>query len=150
MEAHIRNSKTPIPDPRYWGSKFWFTMHTIAFFYEDQPSPTEMAHAKDFYESLQSLLPCPGCAHHYSTLLQKYPVEKAITSRHSLMRWVNKIHNEVNRRLGKPVLTFDEYIFRMRHLEEPTYFQTEFLLFGVILALIVLGVTRFYYTKHHG
>eukprot|EP00965_Chrysotila_dentata_P000297 9474-Pleurochrysis_carterae.AAC.1 len=61
-----------------------------------------MAHAKNFYTSLQSLLPCPGCAVHYTHLLEQFPVDEAVMSRTALMEWTNRIHNEVNRRLQKP------------------------------------------------
>jgi hypothetical protein len=136
----VEDSQVPLPDPRYWGGKFWFVMHTVAYFYSDTPDPTEMAHAKGFYVSLQSLLPCPGCAAHYSRLLQQYPIEHAIQSRMSLMRWVNTIHNEVNRRLGEPLVSFEEYLWRHRHLEKPPLLTFQPILLGVILALVVLGL----------
>jgi FAD-linked sulfhydryl oxidase len=142
----MKNSP-PTPFPPYWGPKFWFVMETVAYFYSDTPSPTEMAHAKDFYMSLTSLLPCPGCAAHYSQMLQAYPIDHAITSRLGLMQWVNMIHNEVNRRLGKPIVTFEEYLMRMKHIESPPLMQTEYMLLGVVLALLVLGVSRHYYIR---
>lgn len=149
MDQRIKNSAVPLPDPRYWGSRFWFTMETIAYFYSDTPSVTEMAHAKDFYTSLKTLLPCPGCAMHYAQLLDEHPVDHAIVSRMALMQWVNMIHNEVNRRLGKPVVTFEEYLMRMKHLEAPPLIRLEFLLLGVLVAVIVIGMTRHYYVNRH-
>ena len=147
MDSYVRNSRVPLPDPRYWGSQFWFTMHTVAYFYSDTPTPTEMAHAKDFYTSLKSLLPCPGCAFHYSQMLVEHPIENAIMSRMALMQWVNMIHNEVNRRLGKSIVTFEEYLMRMKHVESPPLIGTEYMLLGVILALLVLAISRQYYIR---
>jgi mitochondrial FAD-linked sulfhydryl oxidase len=147
--AGEREYPVPIPYPPYWGPQFWFTMHTVAYFYSDTPSPTEMAHAKEFYASLASLLPCPGCASHYAHLLAKHPVDHAIRSRMMLMQWVNMIHNEVNRRLGKPIVTFEEYLMRMKHIESPPLMRTEPIIAGVILALLVLVASRYYYMRRH-
>lgn len=138
----IRESSVPLPDPRYWGAKFWFTMHTIAYFYPDDPTRDEMMHAKNFYESLKVLLPCPGCAQHYSELVEKMPLHGAVTSRMNLITWVNDVHNEVNKRLGKPVLSLEEYLMMNRNLERPPLVSYEPVIAGVVLALLCLMVLR--------
>lgn len=139
----IRDSNVPLPDPRYWGSKFWFTMHTIAFFYPENPTQDEMAHAKNFFESLKVLLPCPGCASHYSDLLKSFPIYGAVTSRMNLMIWVNKIHNEVNKRIGNRIVTIDEYLLMNKHLERPPAIGIEpIVLFGIAIAIFSLIVIR--------
>jgi len=120
-------------------------MHTVAYFYADHPTPSEMEHARQFYESLQSLLPCPGCAAHYKTLLQAHPVERAVASRMMLIEWVNRIHNEVNRRLGKPIVTIDEYLMMNRNLENPPMIGKEPVILGIILALVIVATMRRYY-----
>lgn len=142
-EDNIINSAVPLPDPRYWGAKFWFAMHTVAFFYPEYPTADEMTDAKQFYSSLQSLLPCPGCASHYKQLLNKNPLDHAITSRLNLMSWVNKIHNEVNRRLGKPIVTMDEYLLMNRNLRHPPLITYEPILLGIALALISIAIIRY-------
>tara|TARA_Y100000389_G_scaffold155341_1_gene155980 strand:+ start:107 stop:562 length:456 start_codon:yes stop_codon:yes gene_type:complete len=143
----IRDSNVPLPDPRYWGSKFWFTMHTVAYFYPDEPTVDEMLHAKHFYESLKILLPCPGCAQHYSELLERFPIHGAVTSRMNLMTWVNKIHNEVNRKLGKPLLSLEEYLMMNRNLEKPPLITYEPIIAGLILALFFLIFVRREYIR---
>lgn len=138
----IDQSPVPLPDPRYWGSKFWFTMHTVAYFYPDEPTVDEMAHAKNFYESLRSLLPCPGCAQHYGELLRKHPIDEHVKYRMSLITWVNMIHNEVNRRLGKKIVTVEEYLMMNRNLSNPPLLSLEPILFGFVLAVLVVVFLR--------
>ena len=144
-EKHVRDSHVPLPDPRYWGSKFWFTMHTVAYFYPDNPTPEEMAHAKNFYESFSVLLPCPGCAKHYSTLLESIPVRHAVTSRMNLIEWVNRVHNEVNRRLHKPVVSLEEYLMMNKNLEKPPILTYEPILLGIVAALFLVIIVRIKY-----
>jgi len=147
-EKQIRESRVPLPDPRYWGSKFWFVMHTTAYFYPETPTTDEMHAAKNFYESLRLLLPCPGCAQHYAGLLQKKPIDNAISSRMSLITWVNEIHNEVNRRLGKPIVSIEEYLMMTRHLERPPLVSYEPIILGIIIALFCLVAVRRYFYRH--
>ena len=139
-------SSVPIPDPRYWGSKFWFTMHTVAYFYPDYPTQDEMASAKNFYTALADLLPCPGCARHYTSLLRAHPVDHAIGSREGLIEWVNMMHNEVNRRLGKPIVPLEEYLMMNRHLNKPPLVTYEPILLGLIIAIFAIIAIR---TRYH-
>jgi hypothetical protein len=141
-ERKIRDSNIPLPDPRYWGSKFWFVMHTTAYFFPEHPTPDEMHAAKNFYESLRFLLPCPGCAQHYSKLIENKPVHHAVSSRMNLITWVNEIHNEVNRRLGKPIVTIEEYLMMNKNLERPPLVTYEPILAGIIIALFCLIAVR--------
>ena len=138
----IRDSQIPLPDPRYWGSRFWFVMHTVAYFFPDAPTTTEMEDAKRFYEYLRSLLPCPGCAAHYAELLRTHPVERAISSRMALIEWVILIHNEVNRKLGKPIVSVEEYFMSMRHLEAPKGLTVEPIVLAIIAGLFVIAILR--------
>lgn len=97
----------PTRDPRSWGRQFWFVIHTVCAFYPEHPTPTEMSHARAFFLSLQTLLPCPACAVHYAETLRSHPLEGALQSREELARWANHVHNEVNRRLGKPIVAYE-------------------------------------------
>ena len=147
QDKWIGESNVPLPDPRYWGSKFWFTMHTVAYFYPHEPTRDEMLHAKNFYESLKVLLPCPGCAQHYSELLEKIPLHGAVTSRMNLITWVNNVHNEVNRRLGKPIVSLEEYLMMNRNLEKPPMVTYEPIIAGLVLALFFLIFVRRAYIR---
>lgn len=149
VETAVRNSIVPLPDPRYWGPRFWFTMHTVAYFYPDHPTTTDMANAQNFFESLRTLLPCPGCSVHYTGLLQRFPVYAHLSSRMQLMQWVNTIHNEVNRRLHKPIMSFDEYLMHTRHLAQPPMFSTTNVAIGVAVVACVVAATAMVRARNH-
>lgn len=46
-------------------------------------------------------------------MLQEYPYEQHLESRESLVKYVNEIHNRVNQRLNKRIVSVDEsyYIY---------------------------------------
>ena len=54
-------------------------------------------------------LPCPMCRKHFQALLARSLDDAALTSRASLVAFLNDAHNEVNMRLGKRVWTLDEH-----------------------------------------
>lgn len=96
--------------PAVWGPFFWHTIHIVALSYPKNPTYTDKRAAKEFYESLVFLLPCPSCREHYSTHLKANPVSTFLDSRSDLFKWTVIIHNEVNKMLEKPQWTEYEVI----------------------------------------
>ena len=96
--------------PAVWGPFFWHTMHIMALSYPEKPSYAHKRAAKDFFESLAHLIPCPKCREHYSTHLQKVPISPHLDRREDLFRWTVAVHNEVNKMLEKPLVTEKESV----------------------------------------
>jgi hypothetical protein len=93
-----------------WGPFFWHTIHITALSYAEKPSYAQKRAAKDFYESLAHLIPCPKCREHYSTHLQKFPISPHLDRREDLFRWTVNVHNVVNKSLDKPTVSEKESI----------------------------------------
>ena len=91
--------------PSVWGPIFWHTIHVTALSYPSEPTYAQKRAAKEFYESLAQLIPCPVCREHYQTHLQKMPISPHLDRREDLFRWTVDLHNEVNKMLGKPIYT---------------------------------------------
>ena len=88
--------------PSTWGPFFWHTMHIVALGYPTQPSYAEKRAAKEFFESFTHLIPCPTCKLHYAEHLKNNPITRSLDTRKDLFGWTIKIHNLVNKDLGKP------------------------------------------------
>jgi hypothetical protein len=102
--------------PSVWGPFFWHTIHIAAIGYPTKPTYGHKHAAKEFFESLQYMIPCEVCRQHYRELLQKMPVSPHLDNRQDLFRWTVEIHNQVNKSVGKPVVTEVEalrYYFRL-------------------------------------
>ena len=82
--------------PAVWGPLFWHTIHIVAIGYPQSPSYAQKRAAKEFFESLSFLIPCPVCREHYQTHLQKSPISP---------------HLDSNKVLKKPVLLESEVIY---------------------------------------
>ncbi|NBR60075.1 MAG: hypothetical protein EBT86_00225 [Actinobacteria bacterium] len=97
--------------PNVWGPIFWHTIHIIALGYPIQEPPYQIKRAaKDFYESLASLIPCPVCREHYAKHLSENPISPSLDKRADLFRWTVNLHNVVNKSLGKPQISENEAI----------------------------------------
>ena len=97
-------------DPTVWGPSFWFVLHTVSLNYPEKPTYVEKRTHHDFYRIIQHILPCEACRRHYKELFATYPIEPFLTSKQSLVTWVVMIHNQVNKRLGKPLVTTQEVL----------------------------------------
>jgi hypothetical protein len=96
--------------PEVWGPFFWHTIHIVALGYPQEPNYSDKKAVKEFFESLQHLIPCPICRQHYTSHLAKLPISASIDSRSDLFRWTIELHNEVNEMLGKRKYTETEVI----------------------------------------
>lgn len=116
-------------------------MHAVAMFYPDFPDADDMSHARNFYLSLQGLLPCASCSEHYTQLLLRFPIEPVLHSKMELMRWVWTIHDEVNKRTGKTGPTFAEYLSTVQY-EKGSERGIDPLLWGVVIAAVLVVFIR--------
>jgi hypothetical protein len=96
--------------PDVWGPFYWHVIHIVALGYPKTPTYSDKKAAKEFFESLQFLLPCSVCRKHYTQHFQNNPITPALDTRDALIKWTIDIHNQVNKMLNKPVWTQDEVI----------------------------------------
>lgn len=93
-------------DPTVWGPHGWFFLESICLSYPDSPSNEEKRHIKDFFYSLQHVLPCPACREHYSQHLNAHPLtDNVVSSRANLVPWILAIHNRVRHSNGQPPIS---------------------------------------------
>lgn len=127
--------------PSIWGPHTWKTIHYIALAYPRQPSPEDRANYAAFFHSLGHVLPCSTCSRHFLSLLMEVPLDAAaLRSSDTLFEWTVKVHNRVNLTLGKPTLSVDQALRRLKQKGERSYRmrQAAIILLVIILLLLVL------------
>ena len=120
--------------PKIWGPHGWKFMHYVSLGYPSNPTEEDKRNYKNFYTSLQHILPCAKCANNYSHNLKKYPIDNHLGSRDTLVRWVIDIHNQVNNELNKKEYTYEEAL--SLYTEEPNVFGDY--CFKLIVLIIIL------------
>lgn len=116
--------------PNCWGPIFWNTIHIAALAYPQAPTYGDKKAAKEFYEALQFMLPCPMCRQHLKEHLIKHPITPFLDRRDDLFKWTVTLHNEVNKSLNKPIFTELEallYIKRIGARESSPMINSEML-----------------------
>jgi len=116
-----------------WGPGMWHYLHTMSFNYPVNPCPEDKKHYMDFVKSLVHVLPCGKCRKNLRKNFAKLPLtRKDMQNRDTFSRYVYKLHETVNKMLGKNSgLTFEEVReryehFRARCAKSTTKFTTKF------------------------
>ena len=97
-------------DPKIWGPKFWFSLHTVTFAYPFHPDVEHQERIKNFFNSLEYILPCSICRVNYSKKIRKHPIDNNLDSRKKLVFWLIDIHNMVNMQTGKRAWSYQEVL----------------------------------------
>ena len=96
-------------DSKIWGPNYWFFLHTAAMSYPVTPNDTVK---KKFYEFIQNFplfIPDPKISASFTTILDTYPVSPYLDSKDSLVRWTHFIHNKINKKLEKDVISLEKF-----------------------------------------
>lgn len=79
----------------------WAIIHEIALLHD---YPGDKQKIKEFYHCLEHVFLCGKCKQHYHDFLRDNPISDDM----SLFPWSVKLHNSVNEKLGKPIMTINE------------------------------------------
>ena len=93
--------------PQKWGACGWAFVHYVALGYPvDRPSVKDRKQYRAFFvDALPCVLPCLMCRENLSRHLTHAPPDEALTQgRDALFAWTVRLHNIVNRELGKPTI----------------------------------------------
>ena len=89
-----------------WGQATWCLAHTLAY----KLHPAEERHAPRLWEELARVcghLPCPDCRAHAADYLRARR-RRPPASRAAVNDFFWRMHNAVNRRLGKPIFAAED------------------------------------------
>jgi hypothetical protein len=90
-----------------WGPPKWAWLHRTTISYPAAPTPGVARATHRRIWAFVSRLPCAVCRDHAIRYLQRHPPDLASTD--ALQTWAWRFHNAVNARLGKQLVSFDEY-----------------------------------------
>ncbi|KAF5317255.1 hypothetical protein D9611_003633 [Ephemerocybe angulata] len=83
------------------GRATWKLMHTMTLRFPKKPNADERQALSSYFYLMSRLYPCGECATEFQQLLAKYPPQTS--SRLAASQWLCGVHNEVNKRLKKPM-----------------------------------------------
>lgn len=130
--------------PTIWGPFFWNTIHIITLAYPKNPDEQTQQAAKNFFYSLQYLLPCDICKEHYKKHLEEDP--PVVSSQKEIIMYAFNLHNKVNKDLNKPVISYGDFMSHIRSLSKSNYECNTTNMLYVLVGIAALG-TIYYCLK---
>jgi mitochondrial FAD-linked sulfhydryl oxidase len=94
-----------------WGRPGWTFLHAVTFAYPRFPSYKTKHRYLGFFKFLRFVLPCPACRREFSVETRELGLHH-FKNRRTLSKWLVKVHNNVNKRLGKRVVPFGQVKLR--------------------------------------
>ena len=85
----------------FWGPSGWEFLHTLTFIYPIKPSYNDKVKMQEFMNSINTILPCKYCRLSFTKYTKSLPIHGYLESRDTLVEWLYKIHNKVNKKLRK-------------------------------------------------
>ena len=100
-----------------WGPSLWHYLHTMSFNYPVKPTRKDKKHYRQFVMNLRNVLPCKYCRINLRKNLKDLPLrDKDLKNRHTFSLWMYKLHEHINKMLGKKSgLTFEKVRERYEH-----------------------------------
>ena len=108
-----------------WGPILWKEMHLKTF-----ETPMDKLTILEYFNRIPERIPCDKCKKHYTAYIRRNPIPT--DNRDDLIHWLIDLHNDVNKRTGKKILTYKE----ARSLYETNYW------FLLLIILILYVSTR--------
>lgn len=124
--------------PEKWGPYFWGVIHLGCLTGSMTP---------EFISMYPSVLPCSACSKHFAEVLQENPFPDSRDPM-IMFQWSVHVHNVVNARIGKPILTVEE-AFAAWTATAPTKptSQFDFKIAAALVILIIIAILMFVNNK---
>ncbi len=97
-------------DPTRWGPHLWAYLHYAALNYPTKPTREQSKEMEDWLKCLPITIPCSNCSEHYRAYIAKHTAElsQICATKNALFQFLVDIHNQVNRRNGKPEMSYED------------------------------------------
>lgn len=128
-------------NPEIWGPHAWFFLDSIIIGMPEKPNQNEIAIYKNFFESLQFLLPCKKCRLHYAGNLENEPLtDEILSSKNTTLKWFFNLHNKVRQSNGQSERTYEEILNYYSELynNKSTKSNNKMYYIIIIVSLIIL------------
>lgn len=116
----------PLLDISRWGPAYWTAFHISAFDLDATKEGDRLASLRALLVHFPSILPCSVCSQHLREVYASHPVPRPDPSGSGsiVARWSVRVHNAVNARLNRPILSFEEAVALYFQCGPPCSVQT--------------------------
>jgi|UniRef100_A0A6C0DHE5 hypothetical protein len=140
-------------DPKIWGPKYWFFLHTISLSYPNFPNTITKKRYYELIQNMPQFIPVEEIATNFSKLLNEFPVQPYLDNRESFIKWVWFIHNKINEKLEKPIITLNEFYVKYYDEYKPNnvklleYYKIKQKIIYIIIIIFICSIIYYLYDK---
>jgi hypothetical protein len=140
-------------DSNVWGPHYWFFLHTIAMCYPHRPNGNTKKKYYDFIHNMPLFIPIESIASYFSKLLDEYPVTPYLDSKDAFIRWTHFIHNKVNEKIEKPIISLEKFYadyyeaYKPKEVKMKEYYKIRGKLIYFLILFIVIFAIYYLYNK---
>jgi hypothetical protein len=129
-----------------WGPILWKFLHACSFAFPKNPTKEESLAFDNLLNSLKKLVPCPECREHYCNYLEDSPPPN--NDGEKIQKWLVDFHNSVNKRTGKPEISFDAA--KNIHSVGRNWYKILFYITLILLIFLIIYIIyfSFFYEKN--
>ena len=103
-------------DPKIWGPAVWKLLRCCAFKFGNNPTSREREKViLIFTVYVDALIYCDECRDHWNELMKKHPPDTRSST--TLRDWFVERRNEVNERLGAPIMVYNDVLHEYNNEE---------------------------------
>ena len=113
MEDHLSQTeltlykRVRLSGPSWWGPSTWAFFHITAASAPEFLNPEQQSLYRALYERFGDYIACKSiCSKHYAEIFKSRPI--VACCRFHLFAWTIAVHNDVNKRLGKPEVSLEQ------------------------------------------
>jgi len=139
--------------PEVWGPNYWFFIHTIAMTYPNNPNAVIKRKYYEFIQNIPLFIPIQSMGNQFSEMLNLYPVTPYLDSRESFIRWTHFIHNKINEKLEKPIISLEQFYsfyyqqYKPKKIHWIEQIKLRKKIIYVIFILMLLGLLVYFYKQ---
>jgi len=82
-----------------WGPGGWVFLHSITFNYPLEPTDNDKKNYRNFFISIENILPCKYCRESYKVYYKYLPIDPFLDSREGVVYWLYKLHELINQKI---------------------------------------------------
>lgn len=141
-------------NPKIWGPHTWFFLDSIVLSLPNKLNNEQRHNYKNFFTSLQYVLPCEGCRNHYTENLKKYPLtDQILSNKENMIKWLLNIHNNIrkeNKTIPISIKQFFEYYYKQyddKKNKKKSNFRYNLCFIMILFLLFLIIIYKFQRSK---
>lgn len=110
--SYTRKKYKSTTSPDVFGPPMWFTLHNGASKYPHKPGVLVKERMKYFILGIPVMIPCARCREDATAYIEKFKdsLDDICSSRLKLFEFFFTFHNVVNKKLNKPIMSYEDAI----------------------------------------